>query len=171
DVVDLVSRPGNSLNRSFPEIVAAVAKIPGDFTWDAELTVDDATGHSNFEKLLSRSSTSVAMRVRAASLANPARLYAFDMLTIGDRDLRGLSLLERKGFLRDSFEDTKTLVFANGIVGAGTWVFEQVEAHGFEGMLAKRLASTYQKGRSRDWLKIKHAGYGRPAALGFGRKE
>jgi bifunctional non-homologous end joining protein LigD len=170
DVVDLVSRPGKSLNRSFPEIVAAVAKIPGDFTWDAELTVDDATGHSNFEKLLSRASTSVAMRVRAASLANPARLYVFDMLTTGDRDLRGLPLLERKGFLRDSFEDTKVLVFANGIVGAGTWVFEQVEAHGFEGMLAKRLDSLYQRGRSRDWQKIKHAGYGRPAALGFGRK-
>ena len=41
---------------------------------------------------------------------------------------------------------------------------ELAEAHGFEGMLAKRLDSTYQRGRSRDWLKIKHAEYGRPDA-------
>jgi hypothetical protein len=39
----------------------------------------------------------------------------------------------------------------------------------FEGMVAKRLDSTYQRGRSRDWLKIKYADYSRPAALGFGR--
>jgi bifunctional non-homologous end joining protein LigD len=162
-----VSRPGKSLNRSFPEIVAAVAQIPGDFTWDAELTVDNPSGHSNFEKLLSRASTTIASRVRAASLANPARLYLFDILTLGNRDLRGLPLLERKAFLRDSFDDTKALVFANGIVGAGTWVFEQVEAHGFEGMVAKRLASLYQRGRSSDWQKIKYAGYSRPSALGF----
>src|SRR5260370_812659 len=89
------------------------------------------------------------------------------MLTIGNRDLRGLPLLERKGFLRDSFDNTETLIFTNGIVGAGKWVFEQVEALGFEGMVAKRLDSFYQGGRSNDWQKIKNAGYGRRAALGF----
>jgi len=41
------------------------------------------------------------------------------------------------------------LVFANGVVGAATWVFEQVEAHGFEGMVAKRLESTYQRSLTR----------------------
>jgi ATP-dependent DNA ligase len=45
---------------------------------------------------------------------------------------------ERKRFLRDSFDDTGTLVFANGIVGAGLEVFELVKQHGFEGMVAKR---------------------------------
>ncbi|MDP9155268.1 MAG: DNA ligase [Pseudomonadota bacterium] len=165
--VELISRPGNSLNRSFPEIVAAVAQVPGDFTWDAELTVDDPGGYSNFEKLRSRAVTSVASRVKAGSIAQPARLYMFDMLTIGNRDLRGLPLIKRKAFLRDSFDDTGTLVCTNGIVGAGEWVFEQVELHGFEGMVAKRLDSLYQRGRTHEWQKIKYAGYGRPAALGI----
>jgi bifunctional non-homologous end joining protein LigD len=74
---------------------------------------------------------------------------------------RHFSLIERKRYLRDSFGDTGVLVFVNGIVGAGDQVFELVRSYGFEGMLCKRLASTYQKGRSRDWLKIKHAGYER----------
>jgi bifunctional non-homologous end joining protein LigD len=170
-VVELISRPGNRLNGSFPDIVEAVAAVPGDFTWDSELTVDHPTGHSSFERLLTRASTSVPSRVRAAARAHPARLYLFDILSTRKRDLRSLPLLKRKAFLRDSFGDTGTLIFANGMIGVGDWVFEQVQAHGFEGMLAKRLDAPYQRGRSRDWLKIKYAGYGRPAALGFGRSK
>jgi ATP-dependent DNA ligase len=45
-----------------------------------------------------------------------------------------------------------------------------VRAHGFEGMMAKRLSSSYRAGRSRDWLKIKDRSYPRKAALGIGVK-
>jgi bifunctional non-homologous end joining protein LigD len=170
DRVDLISRPGNLLNRSFPDIVSAVEAVPGDFVWDAELTVDERTGQSSFGRLGKRARTSVASRVRAAIREHPARLYVFDMLAHGNEDVRHLRLSERKGILRDSFENTPQLVYVVGIVGAGTWVFDQVAAHDFEGMLAKRLDSTYQRGRSRDWIKIKNQDYGRPAALGFGRQ-
>jgi bifunctional non-homologous end joining protein LigD len=169
DRVELVSRPGNSLNRSFPDIVDAVFGIPGNFVLDAELTVDKPTGQSDFEQLGKRARTSIASRVRAAAVAHPARLYLFDMLAIGTRDLRGLPLLERKAHLRDSFDNTDSLVFVNGIADAGEWVFEQVALHDFEGMVAKRVDSRYQRGRTNDWLKVKFAGYSRPAALGFGR--
>jgi bifunctional non-homologous end joining protein LigD len=97
--------------------------------------------------------------VRAAAALYPARLYVFDTLATGMRDIRGLPLIERKRFLRDSFEDTGALIFVNGIIGGGDRVFELVKQYGFEGMVAKRLQSTYQKGRSRDWLKVKWAGY------------
>jgi bifunctional non-homologous end joining protein LigD len=165
--VELLSRPGNSLNRSFPDIVEAVAAVPGNFVWDAELTVDTPTGRSDFNQLSKRARTSVPLRVRAAALSHPARLYAFDMLATGNRDLRSLPLSERKAHLRDSFENTGALVFVNGIVEAGEWVFEQVVAYDMEGMLAKRLDSTYQRGRSHDWQKVKFSGYSRPAALGL----
>jgi bifunctional non-homologous end joining protein LigD len=72
-------------------------------------------------------------------------------------------------YLRGSFDNTPQLVYVVGIAGAGAWVFEQVELHDFEGMVAKWLDSPYQRGRSRDWLKIKYAAYSRPEALGFGR--
>jgi bifunctional non-homologous end joining protein LigD len=38
-------------------------------------------------------------------------------------------------------------------------------------MVAKRLSSPNQRGRSADWLKIKNAGYGRPAALGWDQEK
>jgi bifunctional non-homologous end joining protein LigD len=45
-------------------------------------------------------------------------------------------------------------------------VFEQAKERDLEGLMAKRLDSTYQAGRCRDWLKVKNADYSRPAALG-----
>ncbi|MGF6792794.1 DNA ligase [Paraburkholderia sp. 35.1] len=169
ETVELVSRNGKLLNGSFPDVVEAVRQVPGEFVWDSELTVDERTGHSDFERLQQRARTRVPLRVRAAARENPARLYVFDMLASGRRNLRTLPLDTRKRHLRDSFENTAALVYTSGIVGAGEWVWEQVIAHGFEGMVAKRLASSYQGRRSPDWLKVKNPNYGRPAALGWGR--
>jgi bifunctional non-homologous end joining protein LigD len=170
DRVDLLSRNGNLFNGSFPEVVAAASSIPGDFAWDAELTVDDAAGRPSFERLQRRAVTRTAKNVKAAARSDPARLYVFDALSVDGEDLRGLPLTQRKARLRDSFDDTKTIIYASGIEEVGEWVFAKAVSLDLEGMVAKRLDSTYQKGRSRDWLKIKHPGYSRSAALGFGRK-
>jgi bifunctional non-homologous end joining protein LigD len=170
DRVDLLSRNGNSFNGSFPDIVAAASQVPGDFVWDTELTVDDAAGRPSFERLQRRAVTRTAKNVKAAARLDPARLYVFDALSIDGEDLRALPLTHRKARLRDSFDDTKTLIYASGIEEVGEWVFAKAASLDLEGMVAKRLESTYQRGRSRDWLKIKWSGYSRPAALGFGRK-
>jgi bifunctional non-homologous end joining protein LigD len=168
--VELWSRNGNLFNGSFPEVLHAVEAVPGDFVWDAELTVDDDAGRSSFDRLRQRAVTKTPMNVRAAAKANPARLYIFDALSIDGADIRSLPLIDRKLQLRESFENTRTLIYASGVEGAGEFVFGEVVARDLEGMVAKRLDSTYQRGRSRDWLKVKYAGYGRPAALGWGRK-
>jgi bifunctional non-homologous end joining protein LigD len=165
----LMSRNGKPYN-AFPEVSASVAKLHGDLALDSELSVDDEHGFPRFDRLQARARMSDPRRVRAAAEAEPARLYVFDILAYNGRDLRGLTLLERKRILRDVIPESDTIIFVNGIVGAGCRVFDEVERIGLEGMVAKRLESTYRKGRSRDWLKIKYAGYGRRAALGFGRK-
>jgi bifunctional non-homologous end joining protein LigD len=169
--VKLLSRNGNLFNGSFPEVVQAVESAPGDFVWDAELTVDDDTGRSSFERLRQRAVTKTPKNVRAAAKSDPARLYVFDALSIDGADIRGLPLTDRKLHLRKSFDNTGTLIYASGIEGEGKLVFEHVQELGLEGMVAKRMDSTYQRGRSWDWLKIKYSGYGRPAALGWGRNK
>jgi bifunctional non-homologous end joining protein LigD len=168
--VDLMSRTGKPFNRSFPDVVAAVGAVPGDFTWDAELSVDDGKGPLSFDRLQQRARTTSPKNIVAAARSCPARLYVFDLLTAGDADIRKVELVERRERLRDTFDDTPTLVYSNAVVGVGTWVFEQVQYYGFEGMVAKRMSSAYARGRSTDWIKIKNAGYDRPAALGWGRK-
>jgi bifunctional non-homologous end joining protein LigD len=169
DDVKLWSRNGNIFNGSFPDVVAAVTAVPGDFIWDGELTVDDETGRSDFDRLRQRAVTKTPKNVRAAAKADPARLYVFDAVSIDGGDIRNMPLSERKLRLRESFTNTKTLIYASGIEDEGRLVFEHVQELGLEGMVAKRLDSTYQRGRSRDWLKVKFAGYGRPAALGWGK--
>jgi bifunctional non-homologous end joining protein LigD len=167
--VELLSRNGKPLNKSFPDVVAAIERLPGSFVWDAELTVDEPTGRSSFERLQLRARTSMARTVRAAAKLHPARLYIFDLLAAGHHDLRELPLIQRKEMLRDTFDDTATLVYVTGIVAAGAWVFDQAVRHDFEGMIGKRLDSPYQRGRSNYWHKVKNQGYSRPAALGWGR--
>lgn len=166
---ELVSREGNLFNASFPDVVRAVADMPGSFVLDAELTVDEPNGRSSFDRLRRRAFTKSPKNVRAAALESPARLYLFDVLALDVSDLRALPLDERKRYLRGATKDTKTIIVANGIVGAGEWVFEQVRAHDLEGMVAKRLTAPYRRGRSTDWIKIKNRDYSRTAALGWGR--
>ena len=94
--VELLSRNGKPLNRSFPDVVAAIERLPGSFVWDAELTVDEPTGRSSFGRLQLRARMSMAMRVRDAAKLHPARLYIFDLLAAGDQDLRELPLTQER---------------------------------------------------------------------------
>ncbi|MFX1767924.1 DNA ligase [Paraburkholderia sp. A1RI-2L] len=166
--VELVSREGKSLNRSFPEVVAAVAALPGDFVWDSELAVGGARGEEAFAQLQQRARTNSPKSVPAAVRRCPARIFVFDMLVSEGVDLRGKPLVERKEMLRDSFEDTSTLVYVTDVEGVGELAFEQAQLHDFEGIVAKRKASTYVRGRSLNWIKVKNGSYTRRAALGFG---
>lgn len=117
--VELVSRQGTPLAPSFPEVVAAIAKVPGDLVWDGELATGPGKGADAFRKLQDRARLKLAKNVIVAAHQNPARLYLFDMMVAGRRDLRALSVLQRKAHLRDAFEDTAALVFSSSIIGAG----------------------------------------------------
>ncbi|OUL82294.1 DNA ligase [Paraburkholderia hospita] len=149
--VDLIGREGKFFNASFPEIVKAVAAVPGDLVWDAELAIDSGRGAIEFASLQQRARTISPRKIPAAARNCPARLYVFDMLASGKRDLRDRPLFERKEQLRDSFDDTPRLVCATHVEGVGELVFEQVEFHDFEGMVAKRTWSVYMPGRSMNW--------------------
>lgn len=167
--IDLISRQGNFFNASFPEIVKAVAAVPGDFVWDAELAIGSGRGAIEFASLQRRARTISPRSIPAAARKCPARLYVFDMLAAGKIDLRDRPLFERKQQLRDSFDETSRLVYVMHAEGVGDLVFEQVQLHDFEGMVAKRTWSVYMRGRSLNWIKIKNAAYTRQTALGFGK--
>jgi bifunctional non-homologous end joining protein LigD len=170
DQVDLISREGKPFNLSFPDVVKAVSAVPGDFVWDSELAIGSGRGAVEFASLQQRARTVSPRSVPAAVRNCPARLYVFDMLKQGRQDIRDRLLVERKAALRDTFDDTPTLVYVTDVETVGELVFEQVTKHDFEGMVCKRKDSLYVRGRSLQWIKVKNPGYSRPAALGFGRK-
>lgn len=99
--------------------------------------------------------------VATAARRHPARLYVLDLLAIDGRDVRALTLLERKRLLREVFADSIVLVFMNGICGHGRAAFEQVVSMDLEGLVAKRPTPSSRGGRTHDWLKIINHAYHR----------
>src|SRR5262245_10626447 len=71
------------------------------------------------------------------------------------RDLRGLAVPERKQVLKDllSYGGPPRFTVHRTRTGEAYWA--EAQRSGWEGLIAKRAASRYTAGRSRDWLKFK----------------
>jgi len=97
------------------------------------------------------------MRIELLSKIMPATLIVFDILHKDGEDLINLPLIERKKILEEVVEENERIVISTYVIGKGKKFFEEVKKRGLEGVMAKKLDSTYQLGkRSKDWLKIKY---------------
>ena len=98
----LWSRNRNDLTATFPEIARAVRGLPfGHVIVDGEVVVHDAAGLPSFARLQKRGRLQNHADIQRAAVELPARMYVFDLLAVGDLDLRGLPLLARKQVLRE----------------------------------------------------------------------
>jgi bifunctional non-homologous end joining protein LigD len=104
-----------------------------------------------------------------------ARLFAFDLLELGGRDLRSAPLEQRKRELAKVLRKaTWALHFNDHIDEPGDIVFRHACKLGFEGIVSKRLGSPYVSGRSRHWIKLKNPNSGavkREAEEDWGREK
>jgi ATP-dependent DNA ligase len=115
---------------------------------DGEVIVQDANGISDFGAL------------RSAIDYEPHRLlfYAFDLLHLNGKDLRGVPLIERRDALRrllDGAAGDGAIQFSEHTAGGGAKVFAAADRMGLEGIVSKRATSRYVSGSSRNWLKTK----------------
>src|SRR6476661_1658791 len=95
DEVELGSRNERPLTRYFPELPPAiVAALPDRCVLDAELVVPGPTG-LDFDALQQRIHPA-ASRVNRLAEETPAHVLAFDLLAVGDTDLRPEPLVERR---------------------------------------------------------------------------
>ncbi len=91
-----------------------------------------------------------------------ACMYVFDVLLVGDRDLRRLPLIERKGELAQLLGAAPPgLIITEFIEGNGRAVFEHACKLGLEGIVSKRRDAPYRSGRDPNWRKIKCREYER----------
>lgn len=148
-----VSRTGRDLMPYFPELAQLRAAFkPLPVIVDGEIVSLDARGHSSFQRLQPRIN-----RLRGGD-PTPGRLafVVFDLLWRGAADLRARSLDERKTALEAALTGNEDFVMrSKHVVGGGKRLFAQARELGIEGVVAKRRASPYVSGRSRDWLKLK----------------
>ena len=92
DEIDLRSRNQRPLARYFPEIVEALLGLERRFVLDGELVVEGL----DFEALLARLHPA-ASRVERLRAETPASFVAFDLLAVGDDDLRERPFAARRG--------------------------------------------------------------------------
>ncbi|HEY8133285.1 MAG TPA: ATP-dependent DNA ligase, partial [Thermoanaerobaculia bacterium] len=157
DEILLQSRDEKPMNRYFPELLAPLAKaLPERCVVDGEVVIVGAAG-LDFEALLLRIHPA-ASRVKLLAEETPASFVAWDLLALGDEDLRELPLEKRRKRLERVLEGAVPPVHLSPATGdralAEDW-FRRFEGAGLDGVMAKRLEAPYRAGE-RTMIKVKH---------------
>jgi len=174
--VHLLTRNKISVNDTYPELVAALKKQKAhSFIIDGEV-VAFKHGITSFETLSERMRLKDPERVQASDVK--VFYYIFDSMYFDGHQITKLPLISRKTILKNALTFTSPLRYTEHKVGHGIDYYHQACKIGWEGIMAKNAASTYQNKRSRDWLKFKCvqvqefviAGYTEPQGgrVGFG---
>jgi bifunctional non-homologous end joining protein LigD len=151
-----ISRNQLEMTGQYPELASIAASINAtNAILDGEIVALDEHGVSRFQLLQRRLGRKDAGEI--GRLASTTRLayYVFDVLHLDGIDLTTCSLLERKALLETILKPSKNVRYSDHIIGAGEKLFEVIAKVPLEGMIAKRIDSTYVQRRSADWLKIK----------------
>ncbi len=145
----LLSRNGNDLSATFPEVVRSLRALPmTNVLIDGEVVTLDDRGHPNFQRLQQRARLRRPIDIRRAAVESPATLYAFDLPSLEGYDLRTLPLVERKALLARLVPPAGPLRYLDHIETQGAAFFAQVERMGLEGIIAKKADSLYKGGRT-----------------------
>jgi len=157
DEVELGSRNEKPLTRYFPDIVeAALGQLPRKVVLDGEIVIAGPEGLA-FEALLQRIHPADS-RVRRLAAETPASFVAFDILALGDRDLRKVPFAERRNMLCDALASARPPVHVTPCTDdrevATDW-FHRFEGAGLDGVVAKPGGLPYKEG-DRAMVKVKH---------------
>jgi DNA ligase D-like protein (predicted ligase) len=147
------SRTHHDMTTTYPELAARLDREPvTDLVADGEIVTFDGT-QTSFARLQARINLTDPRRIAATGVE--VYLYVFDLLVLGEADLTRLPLRARKKALRKVLGFGDRIRFSVHRNGRGEEFYREACARGWEGLIAKRADSTYQFGRSRDWLKFK----------------
>src|SRR5947207_3088652 len=168
DEILLQSRDERPMNRYFPELVAPLARaLPERCVVDGEIVIVGAGG-LDFEALLLRIHPA-ASRVKLLSETSPASFVAWDLLALGDEDLREAPLAVRRERLEQALARAAPPVHLSPATRerplAEDW-FRRFEGAGLDGVMAKRLDAPYRAGE-RTMIKVKHRRTADCAVAGF----
>ena len=126
-------------------------------------------GGLQFEALLLRIHPA-ASRVKMLAEQSPASFVAWDLLALGDEDLREVPQGERRARLEQALagelDPAVHLTPATTDRGLAADWFDRFEGAGLDGVIAKRLEGTYQPGK-RAMIKVKHQRTADCAVAGF----
>lgn len=158
DEVFIQSRDLKPLNRYFPEVETTLREqLPARCVLDGEIVIARA-GALDFDALLLRIHPA-ASRVAQLAQESPASFVAWDLLALGEADLRPAPQEERRAHLLKALAAVKPPIHITPLTQdpkvAEDW-FTRFEGAGLDGIIAKPRSLAYMPGK-RAMLKIKHA--------------
>jgi ATP-dependent DNA ligase len=157
DRVDLVSRGSRPMTRYFPELLPGIRALPAErFVLDGEIIIVGDDG-LDFDALQLRLHPAES-RVRMLAGKIPSQLVAFDLLAIGEEDLRPLPLSARRKRLEALLAGVQPPVLLTPYTRdakVGREWLALFEGAGLDGIIAKAWEQPYLPGK-RGWVKIKH---------------
>lgn len=168
DQVALTSRGGRDMTRYFPELLEPVRRLAaGTLVLDGEVVILGSSG-LDFDALLQRVHPAES-RIRLLSRTTPASYVAFDLLALGEDDLRQLPLSDRRSRLEQVLAGVPPPIHLTPYTLqsqlAEQW-FQDFEGAGLDGVVAKRWDGGYLSGK-RAWVKIKHERTADCVVIGF----
>jgi len=156
DVI-LGSRNEKPLTRYFPELVEALrTNLPDRCVVDGEIVIAGPHG-LDFDALSQRIHPAES-RVKLLAQTTPASFVGFDLLALGDSDLRSETYADRRKALEKALKKARPPVHLTPVTQspdvARDW-FSRFEGAGLDGVVVKAAALTYQPDK-RVMLKVKH---------------
>ncbi len=144
---DVLKSRNNLVFDQFPDLNLDLKKIKENVILDGEIVILNDAGKSDFQLMQNY------QRTRLGNLV----FYVFDLLYKDGKDLRDLPLIERKKILQSLLEKYQFsfVRYSNHILEQGDEFFKAAQKAKLEGIIGKRMNSTYQSKRSRDWVKVK----------------
>jgi bifunctional non-homologous end joining protein LigD len=135
------------VSAKYPELAELPTGVAaGRAVLDGELVVLDDEGRPRFELIQ-----------RHGLEPRQAALYIFDLLSMDDHDTISLPYEDRRRLLAEVVESGSNWSVPAHRVGDGGALLDATAERGLEGVMAKRISSTYRPGfRTKEWRKVKH---------------
>lgn len=152
---ELRNKRNKRLNATYPELTGINRQVKTRCILDGELVILK-DGKPDFYELQRRSLMTNPVRIELAAKKLPVCFTAFDILYQNDKQITGLSLMDRKALLSETVVESAALAVSRYIEREGIALFEAAAGQGLEGVVAKRKDSKYYFGKTtKDWIKCK----------------
>jgi bifunctional non-homologous end joining protein LigD len=153
----LESRNLNDITDSFPELLGLNAALGShSAVLDGEIVAFDGDGRPSFATLQRRMHAASRAQARKLAQDTPVTYVIFDLLWLDGHSLMSEPYSERRARLAALALGGESWQIPDHVVGEGRALLAATAEQHLEGVVGKRLDSTYLPGaRTRDWVKVK----------------
>jgi bifunctional non-homologous end joining protein LigD len=158
--LELESRNLKEITNQYPELGRLNRALSSHAAiLDGEIVAFDEQGRPSFAALQQRMHVGSGTQAKRLAKATPVTYMIFDLLWLDGHSLMGLPYSDRRELLEKLDLNGEAWQTPEHLTGRGRDVLKATAEQQLEGIVAKRLDSTYEPGgRTSAWVKIKNVG-------------